>query len=156
MPSGGVRPVGLSPVELGIRRRLHELVVDAVHEGPVLLRLRPLLRALQVGTPRRVLPGSLLVALPAPDVDHLVALLAEDRRPETDQAEPVLLPLVHREAAETVEQGRQLAGGHVISSQFVEHGSPRKGHWLNSAVSTAPTVARSATLRPLVTGRRSA
>ena len=49
---------------------------------------------------------ALLVAFPAPDVHDLVALLAHDGRPEADQAEAVLLPLVDREAAEAVDAAR--------------------------------------------------
>src|SRR5262249_51403631 len=93
----------------------------------VLLGLRPLPGALGVGPPRCHLLAPLLVALPAPDVDELVALLAQHGRPEPDQPEAVLLPLVHGEAAEAVDERGQLRGGDVVATQFVEHGSPHAG-----------------------------
>src|SRR5947208_6994335 len=118
-----VRPVGLAPVELGIRGWLHQLVVHAVDQRPVLLGLRPLLGPLGIGAPGGVFLGALLEAFPAPPVDDLVALLTDQGRPEADQAEPVLLPLVLREASEAVEERGQLAGSDVVATQLIEHDS---------------------------------
>src|SRR5438094_349431 len=118
-----VRPVGLAPVALGIRGRLHQLVVHAVGQRPVLLGFRPLLGSLGIGAPGGGLLGALLEAFPAPHVDDLVTLLTDQRRPEADQAEPVLLPLVHREASEAVEERGQLASSDVVATQLIEHDS---------------------------------
>src|SRR5262249_19669839 len=74
-----------------------------------------------IGPPRRVLLGTLLEALPGPDVDELVRLLADERRPEPGQPEPVLLPLVDGEAAAALDQRGQLSGGDIVAAQFVEH-----------------------------------
>src|SRR5262245_298704 len=122
--AGGVRAVGLAAIHLRIRRRLHELVVDTVHQGPILLGLGPLLGALGIGPPGGILLGALLVTLPAPDVDDLVALLGDQGRPEADQAEAVFLPLVHGEAPEAIDECRELAGGDIVAAQFVEHDAP--------------------------------
>src|SRR5262245_35656926 len=127
LAGGDVRAVALAPVHLRIRRRLHELVVDAIHQRAVALGLLPLLLALRIIAPRRHLLGALLEAFPAPDVDDLVALLAEDRCPEADQAEAVVLPLVHGEAAEAVEERGELAGGNIVATKLVEHHSPHEG-----------------------------
>src|SRR5580765_6876349 len=124
-PARRLGPVGLAAVHLRIRGRLHELVVDAVDQRSVLLGLGPLLGPLGVGAPGGVLLGPLLLALPAPDVDELVALLGDDRRPEADQAKPVLLPLVDREAPEAVDERGKLTGGDVVAAKLVEHAAPR-------------------------------
>src|SRR5262249_59969205 len=113
--------IGLAAVELGRRRRLHLLVVHAIYQRTVLLGLRPLLGALGIGTPGGVLLGALLEALPAPDIDDLVALLTDERRPEADQAEAVLLPFVHGEASESIEERGQLAGGDVVTATLLTH-----------------------------------
>src|SRR5262249_42342409 len=42
--------------------------------------------------------------------------------PEADEPKAVLFPFVHGEAAKAIDERGQLAGGHIVATQFVEHG----------------------------------
>src|SRR5262249_36387049 len=119
-----VGPVGLAMIDLRVRGGLHQLIVDAVDQRPVLLGLGPLLDPLGVGAPGGALLGALLEALPAPDVDELVAPIGDDGRPEADQAKAVLLPLVNRESPQAVGRRGELPGGDIVGTRFVELPAP--------------------------------
>src|SRR5262249_8887870 len=119
-----VRAVRLAAIDLRVRGGLHQLVVDAVDQRAVLLGLGPFLGPLGVGAPGGALLGALLEALPAPDVDELVAPVGDHGRPEADHAKAVLLPLVNREAPEAVDQRGELTGGDIVATKLVEHAAP--------------------------------
>src|SRR5262249_14300733 len=125
-----VGALGLDAIALRMRSGLHELVADAVAQRPFLLGLRPLLGPLGVGPPGGVLFRPLLEALPAPDVDELVAPVGEDRRPKADQAKAVLFPLVDREAPEAIDERGELTGGDIVATKLVEHAAPPLMAWI--------------------------
>src|SRR5262249_27057336 len=77
-----------------------------------------------IGAPGGVLLGALLETLPAPDVDELVAAVGDHGRPEADQAKAVLLPLVDREASESIDERGKLTGGDIVATKLVEHAAP--------------------------------
>ena len=132
LPSGGAalrtasRPRGAassstSLLQLRIRSRGEEHVLDPLHQRAVLLGFRAGCQPLGVGREGVPFLFTLGQALPLQQVVQRVVGRTHQRRPESDLADPELVPHLQRDVGEAVVEIRHAAGDGVIDAQLVNH-----------------------------------